>query len=345
MLQLQPGVVAATPTATRSRSAAAATTRTATYVDGVPVQAGLPRRRASSSSAGHRRSTSAPTPSKRPRSPPASSSAEFGNAQVGRHLDRHQDRRQQVQRSLWPTRPTSRSASTTASGSTGSTGSFGGPLVRSRLTFALGGTLEGSRSMEDGHGQPGRSRSSLQAGIDTTVSSSVPTTRDSGTSPPRPTPPLVPVYNFAVSRGECSFADAVRRHAAPTPRHQRSEQLRASTARASGSGDGPLDLSAHRQAELLLRHRLAARRSACAASSRAARPADLDVASRSLPTTLYNPGNLSGFRNWNHVATLNWTQNLSKSTERALALETYCLVPAGPHDRRAADPESELGTP
>ena len=31
----------------------------------------------------------------------------------------------------------------------------------------------------------------------------------------------------------------------------------------------------------------------------------------------------SASRNWNNVYTLNWTQNLSKSTERALALETF----------------------
>ena len=30
-----------------------------------------------------------------------------------------------------------------------------------------------------------------------------------------------------------------------------------------------------------------------------------------------------GFRNWNNILTLNWTQNLTKSAERALALETF----------------------
>ena len=38
---------------------------------------------------------------------------------------------------------------------------------------------------------------------------------------------------------------------------------------------------------------------------------------------LYNPQNLRGFRNWSNVLTLNWTQNLSRSSERALALETF----------------------
>ncbi len=38
---------------------------------------------------------------------------------------------------------------------------------------------------------------------------------------------------------------------------------------------------------------------------------------------LYNPDGLLAFRNWSRNLTLNWTQNLSKSAERALALETY----------------------
>jgi len=38
---------------------------------------------------------------------------------------------------------------------------------------------------------------------------------------------------------------------------------------------------------------------------------------------LYDPSNLNGFRNSSSLLTLNWTQNLSRSTERALALETY----------------------
>jgi hypothetical protein len=38
---------------------------------------------------------------------------------------------------------------------------------------------------------------------------------------------------------------------------------------------------------------------------------------------LYAPQNLRGFRNYSNVFTLNWTQNLSRSTERALALDTY----------------------
>ena len=59
---------------------------------------------------------------------------------------------------------------------------------------------------------------------------------------------------------------------------------------------------------------------------------------------LYNPPNLRGFRNWNNVLTLNWTQNLSKSAERALALETFFSYQT---DRALAGPlqrESELNS-
>ena len=38
-------------------------------------------------------------------------------------------------------------------------------------------------------------------------------------------------------------------------------------------------------------------------------------------STPWPPGTLRGFSNRNRLATLNWTQNLSKSTERALALD------------------------
>ena len=36
---------------------------------------------------------------------------------------------------------------------------------------------------------------------------------------------------------------------------------------------------------------------------------------------LYNPQSLVGSREWSDVLTLNWTPNLARSAERALALE------------------------
>ena len=57
----------------------------------------LPRRSTFAGSAGHRDQRSAPTPSKRPRSPPAPPRPSSATP-VRRHLDRHQDRRQQVHR-------------------------------------------------------------------------------------------------------------------------------------------------------------------------------------------------------------------------------------------------------
>ncbi len=59
---------------------------------------------------------------------------------------------------------------------------------------------------------------------------------------------------------------------------------------------------------------------------------------------LYNPSSLFGARRWSQVLTLNWTQNLARSTERALALELYLSYQ---RDRSIASPltsESELAT-
>jgi hypothetical protein len=59
---------------------------------------------------------------------------------------------------------------------------------------------------------------------------------------------------------------------------------------------------------------------------------------------LYNTPALLGSRGINHVLTLNWTQNLARSAERALALEVYL---SHQRDRSIAGPltrESELAT-
>ena len=59
---------------------------------------------------------------------------------------------------------------------------------------------------------------------------------------------------------------------------------------------------------------------------------------------LYNPQMLEGFRNYSRAYILNWTQNLSRSSERALALETYFSYQ---QDRTMQSPltrEAELGS-
>ena len=53
---------------------------------------------------------------------------------------------------------------------------------------------------------------------------------------------------------------------------------------------------------------------------------------------LYNPQSIFGFTGNNQVYTLGWTQNLAKSSARALALDVIAVVPAGPVHPVAADP-------
>ena len=90
-------------------------------------------------------------------------------------------------------------------------GGFSGPLA-GRLTFALNGTLEGRKALEDGMNSQDVPIF-LQAGVDTVINQiSVPGGR------PRDTPfderltadtTAVNVYNYAISRGDCDeFADA-----------------------------------------------------------------------------------------------------------------------------------------
>ena len=116
-------------------------------------------------------------------------------------------------------------------------GGFSGPLA-GRLTFALNGTLEGRKALEDGMNSQDVPIF-LQAGVDTVINQlSAPwtTRRRRSTRPSRPTPPQVNVYNYAISRGNCDeFADAgAAGSRVPTPRRsKRCATTTTSTATAS----------------------------------------------------------------------------------------------------------------
>ena len=56
------------------------------------------------------------------------------------------------------------------------------------------------------------------------------------------------------------------------------------------------------------------------------------------------PNNLQGFRNRSYLSTLNWTQNLSKSSEKALALDVAVSYQQDKTTNGVLDPESELST-
>ncbi len=146
VLPLQPGVVAAAPTATRSRSAAAGPRKHVTYVDGVPVTPGY-RGDARVGSAGTEISVGT-NALEEASVTTGSSSAEFGNAQSGvisiqtrtggskftGTLGYETDEPFGVNHSLGFNRVT---------------GSLGGPIMRN-LTFFVSGALEGQQSVESG---------------------------------------------------------------------------------------------------------------------------------------------------------------------------------------------------
>ena len=174
----------------------------------------------------------------------------------------------------------------------------------------------------------------VQAGIDTTVA--VPTALGDPTADTT----MVPVYNYAVSRGECSDFESSANPDIASNYGVDCQGIRVPVL-------GPLDLSAHRQAELLLRHRFPAGvyRSHqpvpgphLPGESGRPRPApDLRIALQPARTC-------PAFRNYSKVFTLNWTQNLTRSTERALALETYLSYQQDRTLQWSDDPEGELGS-
>jgi outer membrane receptor protein involved in Fe transport len=308
VLQLQPGVSAdnnglLSIRGGRNREAA-------TYVDGVPIQAGY---RGDRQFGSRGTEVSIATNAVEEASvTTGSSSAEFGNAKSGivsiatktggptyqGSLGYESDEPFGVNHSIGLNRVQ---------------GSFSGPLA-GRLTFALSGTLEGKRAIEDGFNSQA-TPIFLQAGIDTVVHQAT-TLGD-----PLSDTTLVPVYNFAVSRGTCeTFADA---GSAGVANDDYINKIRnnfgldcngvrlPATARTLYQAAGKLNYSYGTGSRVAL-------------SFSGSRNAGHSIPGAS-PIRYYNllslVGNLTGFNQRSQVATLNWTQNLAKSAERALALD------------------------
>jgi outer membrane receptor for ferrienterochelin and colicin len=201
-------------------------------------------------------------------------------------------------------------------------GGLSGPLA-GRLTFALSGTLEGRSSVEDGM----RSQDVpifLQAGVDTTINQRSVIEDDPATAlDERLTADTtqVPIYNYAISRGSCDeFANAGAQGIADSIDAASIEEIRnnygldcngvrrPATARSLYSLNGKLNYT----------YGTGSRVSLSLAQSR------FHGHTNAGPITYLNNlsvGMLRGFENQNRLATLNWTQNLTKSTERALALD------------------------
>jgi hypothetical protein len=328
VLILQPGVVAATPNGNTLSIRGGRTQEAVTYIDGVPVTAGY-RGDSRVGSAGTEIALS-PTALEEASVTTGSSSAEFGNAQSGvisvqtktggstytGTVNYETDEPFGANHSLGLNRVTA---------------AFGGPIIRN-FTFFLSGALQGQNSVESGFDSQ-RFPLYVQAGIDTTVA--VP----SALGDPTADTTLVPVYNYAIYRGECSdFASSTNAAIADNYGVSCRGIRVPSSARSEYQLQGKLNYSFGTGSRVSLTAMTSQNQ------GRTFRE-NLDVPGRFLTYgSLYNPQNLPGFRNWSRVFTLNWTQNLSRSTERALALETYLSYQ---QDRTINGPmtrESELGT-
>jgi hypothetical protein len=313
----------------------------ATYVDGVPVQAGY---RGDTFVGALGSSVNISTSAFEEASvTTGSSSAEFGNAKSGIVSIVTKTGGSEYQGSLGfeTDEPFGVNHGT---GFNRVEGGFSGPLA-GRLTFAVNGTLEGRRALEDGMNSQDVPVF-LQAGVDTVINQlSAPADDPATPFDERLTSDTtrVNVYNYAISRGSCDeFANAGEAGIEGAD----SASIQAirnnfgfdcngvrlpATARTLYSLNGKLNYT----------YGTGSRVSLSLAQSRFhGHSAQFPVAYLNTLST----GLLRGFSNRNRLATLNWTQNLSKSAERALALDVALSYQ---QDRVINSPltvESDLGT-
>jgi hypothetical protein len=306
VLALQPGVVAANASGSQLSIRGGRTEEAVTYVDGVPVSPGY-RGDSRRGSAGTEISLGT-NALEEASVTTGSSSAEFGNAQSGvisvatrtggdaytGTVNYTTDEPFGVNHSLGFNRVAA---------------SFGGPVAKN-FTFFVSGNLEGQQSVESGFDSQ-KFPIFLQAGIDTTVAVPTDSTPTSDTS-------YVNVYNYAIARGECNTFQNSKDPGIANNYGVSCRGIRVPwSARSTYQLTGKLNYSfgtGSRLAFTALRSQF---------QGRTFRE-NLDVPGRFLTySALYAPQNLPAFRNYSNVFTLNWTQNLTRSTERALALETY----------------------
>ena len=173
--------------------------------------------------------------------------------------------------------------------------SFGGPLAKG-LTFFLSGQLQGQRSRGAGKGSE-QFPLFTQAGVDTVVT--VPSTTDSTRQ--------ITVSNYAVSRGNCDAFSGSTNAGIASNYGQACQGVRIPNSASSAySGLARLNYSYGTGSKI----------SITGIRSQ-------DVAQIFTYNDLYVPGRRFGNQSLSSFGTLNWTQNLSKSSERALALDSY----------------------
>jgi hypothetical protein len=343
VLKLQPGVTADNNGNLSIRGGR--NNEAATYVDGVPVQAGY-RGDRFVGSAGSAMSIST-NAFEEASVTTGSSSAEFGNAKSGIISIVTKTGSATEYNGSFSVQSDEPFGVNHSTGFNRLEGSIGGPLA-GRLTFALSGALEGQKAQEEGFGSADVPIF-LQAGVDTVVNQLSVLDDPSTPQDERQTADTsrVPVYNYAISRGKCdAFADAgVDGLASGDAQTQSSiANIRnnyglscsgvrlPATARTLYQASGKLNYSYGTGSRLAL----------SLATSR--------NHGHQFPFIIRYVNNLSlpssnqGFRARNYFATLNWTQNLSKSSERALALDVALSYQ---QDKRTDGPlttESDLST-
>ena len=311
VLALQPGVVASRTTNSLSIRGGR-NDQNATYIDGVPVQAGY---RGTSQGAifqqanrGAGTQVEVSTDAFEQASvTTGATSSEFGNAQAGVISIATRSGGNKYSGSL-----SYENDAVTGSSSIGYnrvTGGFGGPAGIQGLTFFVSGTLEGQSSVTTG-----KDGNNLEifapAGIDTVVK--VP----SAIGDPTADTSLVPIRSFALVTGDCSRFSSSKNSQIASNYGVGCEGSRLpQTGRSAYQASGKLNYSYGTGSRLSF------------TGLRSQNEGRYETTDLGFATARYyqltNPTNQFGFRNWSDMATFNWTQNLSKSSERALALETY----------------------
>ena len=206
--------------------------------------------------------------------------------------------------------------------------------------------LEGQQSIEEGFNSQDVPIF-VAAGVDTTVSQvSVlddPATTDVDESATADTT-QVPVYNYAVSRGSCDQFSTAGDAGAAGPDAAKISAIRnnyglncngvrlPATAKTLYTASGKLNYT----------YGTGSRVSLSLATSRN-QGHSFPLIIRYL-NNLSLPTSMQGFASRNYVSTFNWTQNLSKSTERALALDVALSYQMDRNTQGPLDPSSALST-
>ena len=211
------------------------------------------------------------------------------------------------------------------------TASLGGPIV-SNLTFFVSGVLEGQKSNGSGLDRAD-SPIFVSAGLGETVA--VPTVPGDPTSDTS----FVDIANFAVYTGKCDEAmqynpvdgSTVNVSQSANPDIASNYGVDCQGVRIPTTTSSAYQL----QGKLNFSFGTGSRISFTALGSQA-QGRIFSYAN------LYNPQALFGSRGWNQVYTLNWTQNLAKSSERALALDVSGSYQTNKFVQSPLTAESEL---